>query len=207
MELSVMLRRLAALARDPAVAGAGVLGGMWVLVVLVAGSQLTPQWFERLPLSAPTVGGTLVGAVVIHGLIFASARKQGWWALPAAVMAADALTGLLAGGLIAGYTLVLTPALLGFPELSRLVIDLQPPYTTPFVATVTLWALVGVGAVAGGATGLAGAVIGFPVQLVLWGLMMGLSRRHHVRPEYQYMPPEARTFSFEMEKLDERRAA
>ena len=114
-----------------------------------------------------------------------SARKQGWWALPAAVMAADGLTGLLAGGMTAGYTLVLTPALLGFPELNRMVLDLQPPYTTPVVATVTLWALVGIGAVAGGVTGLAGAVIGFPAQLVVWALLMGLSRRHHVRPEPQ----------------------
>jgi hypothetical protein len=177
MELGSPWRWAMALAREPAVVAAGLFGGMWTALVVLLGSQWAPHWFGLLPMAPVPLAGAVFGGVVVHAIAFRWAQRQGWWVLPAALMAADGLTGLLGGGLIAAYSLVLTPALLGFPGLSSMVLDLAPPYSTVIVTTVTLWALVGIAAIGGGVTGLGGAVAGYPVQLLLWGLLMAIVAR------------------------------
>jgi hypothetical protein len=128
-----------------------------------------PTWVRFTPDQAALLAlASAFCAALAHGWAYAWVRRRGWWALLPGVLGAGALTGLLGGGLAAGTIMVLAPALLGFPSLTHPAFDIQPPYTTPIVAAVTLWAMAGLGAAAGGGLGLVTGAVGCPAVLPVW---------------------------------------
>ncbi len=141
----------------------------------VASRGLVVQPLAVLPLTLAALAGG-----VVHGYVYGWSRNRPVWGLPIYVMLAGWFAGLAGGAIIATYSFVLVPSLLGFPDLNRTILDLQPPFTTPLITMVTLWALVGIGAVVGGLVGLLSATAALPVLFPLW--WMARAGRWLLRP-------------------------
>ncbi|MBI4496297.1 MAG: hypothetical protein HY689_00125 [Chloroflexi bacterium] len=148
----------------------GLAGGLLTLAAALGAYAVAEQgWVLEPPGGVPLTLAAMAGGA-IHAVIYRWSRDRAVWGLPVYLVLAGWFAGMAGGALITAYTVILVPALLGFPDLNRNILDLQPPFTTPFIALVTMWAVVGLGAVVGGVVGAAVSLLTLPVVGPLWAL-------------------------------------